>query len=107
MSMTDMTSLCAKIEAAKTSGLGITLDAAELNGFLSMASLLGTIAPARDAADPDEIITIAEICAKLKISRQTLYRWRRDGKFTPQPVNVQATRWLRSEFSQWLRERTV
>jgi predicted DNA-binding transcriptional regulator AlpA len=106
MSMTDMTSLCAKIEAAKASGLGITLDDAELNGLLSMATLLGTITPARDA-DPDEIITIAEICAKLKISRQTLYRWRRDGKFMPQPVNVQATRWLRSEFSQWLRERSA
>lgn len=113
--MTSITDLATKIEAAKLAGNGITLSDDELHGFLRFAALLGggsgdgspAVMLPPSPAENDEIITIEEICAKLKISRQTLYRWRRDGTFTLPPVNARGTKWLASEFSRWLRERSA
>ncbi len=35
------------------------------------------------AGDPDELLTLTEVAAELKVSREALYRWRRRGTGPP------------------------
>lgn len=118
--MTDITTLASEIEAAKANGTPITLKVDDLTGLLRLASVMGDAIPAmtsladsfrtitQSLPDPieqiaeDEVITIKTICAKLGISRQTLYRWRREGVFTPKPINQRGTKWMRRDFIQWM-----
>lgn len=105
--MNDITSLATKIEAAKIAGNGITLSADELTGFLSIAKLLGGGSTnGGTTSDGDEWLTTGEVCDMLSINKQTFYRWRKDGKFTPEPANAQRSRFLRSEVERWLQEQS-
>lgn len=121
--MTDITTLCNTLEAAKVTGGDITISAQDFTALMRLASMMGdpnaaitslasSFATLRDAipqlADPvgeDDIVTLTEVCERLKVSRQTLHRWRRDKKFNLVPVNAGGTKWLRRDFIQWIAER--
>jgi excisionase family DNA binding protein len=54
--------------------------------------------------DPDELLTLDEVAAELKVSREALYRWRRRGTGPPSirlPGGVVRIR--RSALTGWLR----
>jgi excisionase family DNA binding protein len=56
------------------------------------------------AGDPDELLTLTQVAAELKVSRQALYRWRRRGT-GPATVRLPggSVRIRRSALNQWLR----
>ena len=51
----------------------------------------------------DELLSVAEICAELKISRRTFYRWR-ELQIGPEAIKLPngEIRVLRSSFVAWL-----
>jgi len=54
----------------------------------------------------ETILKTKDICARLRISRTTLWRLRQSGKF-PQPTRVGGTNlqgWRESDFELWLDE---
>lgn len=53
-----------------------------------------------------DLMTLDEVCAMTKLSRQTIYRWRRAGRF-PQPLFLgdRSMRWHRGTVERWVRER--
>jgi excisionase family DNA binding protein len=56
------------------------------------------------AGDPDELLTLDEVAAELKVSREALYRWRRRGTGPPSVrLPGGAVRIRRSALSEWLR----
>ena len=65
---------------------------------------LGVARPApSQARGPDEKLTIAEVCAELKISRSTFYDWRAKGR-APRCFKLPNgdLRIRRSDFETWL-----
>jgi predicted DNA-binding transcriptional regulator AlpA len=54
-------------------------------------------------APTDELLSVAEICTELKISRRTFYRWR-ELRIGPDAIKLPngEIRVLRSAFSSWL-----
>ena len=56
------------------------------------------------AGDADELLTLDEMAAELKISREALYRWRRRGAGPPSIRLPGGTvRIRRSDLTRWLR----
>ena len=56
------------------------------------------------AGDPDELLTLDEVAAELKVSRDALYRWRRRGTGPPSiRLPGGAVRIRRSALTGWLR----
>jgi excisionase family DNA binding protein len=56
------------------------------------------------AGDPDELLTLDQVAAELKISREALYRWRRRGTGPPAIRLPGGTvRIRRSALAGWLR----
>ena len=56
------------------------------------------------AGDPEELLTLDQVAAELKISREALYRWRRRGTGPPAiRLPGGAVRIRRSALQQWLR----
>jgi len=56
------------------------------------------------AGDPDELLTLDEVAAELKVSREALYRWRRRGTGPPSiRLPGGAVRIRRSALAGWLR----
>jgi excisionase family DNA binding protein len=56
------------------------------------------------AGDPDELLTLDEVAAELKVSREALYRWRRRGTGPPSiRLPGGAVRIRRSALGEWLR----
>jgi excisionase family DNA binding protein len=56
------------------------------------------------AGDPDELLTLTQVAAELKVSREALYRWRRRGTGPPSVRLPGGTvRIRRSALSEWLR----
>ena len=54
--------------------------------------------------DPDELLTLAQVAAELKVSREALYRWRRRGSGPPAIRLPGGTvRIRRSALTGWLR----
>jgi len=54
--------------------------------------------------DPDELLTLDQVAAELKVSREALYRWRRRGSGPPAiRLPGGAVRIRRSALSGWLR----
>lgn len=53
--------------------------------------------------NPDEKLTIAEICAELKIARSTFNEWRAKGR-APRCITLpnRAVRIRRADFERWL-----
>lgn len=54
--------------------------------------------------DRDELLTVAEVIAELRVPRSTFYRWRQDGT-GPRSVKLPsgAVRIRRSALERWLR----
>jgi prophage regulatory protein len=52
------------------------------------------------------LIKCHEIQADFTLSRATIYRWMKEGKF-PKPINLGANmvRWKKSDIDNWLAER--
>jgi predicted DNA-binding transcriptional regulator AlpA len=101
--MTSITDLCRTIESAKATGGDITIKADDLAGLLRLASIMGDSLPAISSL----ATSFKEVTSKLKISRQTLYRWRREGRFTPKPINQRGTKWMRRDFIRWMQAQQV
>ena len=61
----------------------------------------------RTGADEREKLTIADICAELKVSRSTFYYWRQTKK-APHCIVLpnKEVRVTRDEFDRWLKART-
>lgn len=59
-------------------------------------------------AGAERLLTTAEVCAMLGISRVSLYRWVRGGIF-PAPVSVSERniRWRNSEVLRWIEQRPI
>lgn len=56
------------------------------------------------ADDPDELLTLDQVAAELKVSREALYRWRRRGTGPPSIRLPGGTvRIRRSALHAWLR----
>ncbi len=56
------------------------------------------------AGDPDELLTLDEVAAELKVSREALYRWRRRGAGPPSVrLPGGSVRIRRSALAGWLR----
>lgn len=56
------------------------------------------------AGGPDELLTLDEVAAELKVSREALYRWRRRGTGPPAiRLPGGAVRIRRSALLEWLR----
>jgi excisionase family DNA binding protein len=56
------------------------------------------------AGDPEELLTLTQVAAELKISREALYRWRRRGTGPPSiRLPGGAVRIRRSALHAWLR----
>jgi excisionase family DNA binding protein len=54
--------------------------------------------------DPDELLTLDQVAAELKVSREALYRWRRQGTGPPSiRLPGGAVRIRRSALNGWLR----
>jgi excisionase family DNA binding protein len=54
--------------------------------------------------DPEELLTLDQVAAELKISREALYRWRRRGTGPPSiRLPGGGVRIRRSALQQWLR----
>ena len=54
--------------------------------------------------DPDELLTLDQVAAELKVSREALYRWRRRGSGPPSiRLPGGAVRIRRSALTGWLR----
>lgn len=55
---------------------------------------------------PDPLLTIPEVCERLRISRATLYRWRSEGKPTPKSIKPGGglVLYLTSEVERFLQE---
>lgn len=52
----------------------------------------------------EKILTEKEVCELLKISRATLWRWQRDGKFPKRrSFGPKSPRWLYSEIDRWVK----
>ena len=46
-------------------------------------------------------LSMKKVCARYDVTRDTIYKWMRDGKF-PQPVKVNgATRWREEDLKRW------
>ena len=56
------------------------------------------------ASEPDELLTIAEVIAELRVPRSTFYRWRQRGT-APRVMKLPsgAVRIRRAALDQWLR----
>ena len=56
------------------------------------------------AGEPDELLTIAEVIAELRVPRSTFYRWRERG-IAPRAVKLPsgAVRIRRTALQEWLR----
>lgn len=56
------------------------------------------------ASEPDELLTIAEVIAELRVPRSTFYRWRQQG-IAPRVVKLPsgAVRIRRTALNEWLR----
>lgn len=53
---------------------------------------------------PDELLTIGEVIAELRVPRSTFYRWRKDGTGPPvMKLPSGAVRIRRTALDQWLR----
>lgn len=54
----------------------------------------------------DSLLTCADVCKAVKVSRQTLYKWRKTAYF-PQPVDVgsRVLRWRASDVQAWIASR--
>jgi excisionase family DNA binding protein len=56
------------------------------------------------AGEPDELLTLGQVAAELKVSREALYRWRRRGTGPPSVrLPGGSVRIRRSALNQWLR----
>lgn len=55
---------------------------------------------------PTRILRLPEVMARTGLSRTTIYRWRRAGRF-PQAVRLgtRCVGWIESELEAWIRER--
>jgi len=52
-----------------------------------------------------ETLTVKDVCAKLKCSRQTLHAWVKANQFPkPKTIGTRSLRWLASDVDQWLSE---
>ncbi len=53
-----------------------------------------------------KILREHDICERLKVSRSTLWRWRRKGNF-PRPIRLgeNTIGWLEDDFNNWVQER--
>jgi len=51
----------------------------------------------------DKLYSVAEVLAYTSISRQTLWRWIRDGRF-PEPIRLSPRRrvWKESALQEWM-----
>ena len=56
------------------------------------------------AGEPDELLTIAEVIAELRVPRSTFYRWRQQG-IAPRVMKLPsgAVRIRRTALTEWLR----
>lgn len=56
------------------------------------------------ASEPDELLTIEEVIAELRVPRSTFYRWRQKG-IAPRVVKLPsgAVRIRRTALNEWLR----
>jgi len=54
----------------------------------------------------EKLINFAEVCGELSVSRQTIWKWCRQGAF-PQPIHIGGRRlaWAREDVEAWLRSR--
>jgi predicted DNA-binding transcriptional regulator AlpA len=72
----------------------------------------GTVSPPRrdpkENRDPDEKLTLAEVCKELKIGRSTFYDWRAKGE-APECSKLPngELRILRGELDAWFRSRVA
>lgn len=57
--------------------------------------------------DMDALDALPEVMAQTALSRPTIYKWIREGRF-PAPVKCgSASRWLRSEVQKYIRDRAA
>ena len=58
-----------------------------------------------DLASADDVLTLKELCAYLKVSEKTVYNMRQEKRFpAPRRVYGNTVRWLLSDIKQWLEE---
>ncbi len=51
----------------------------------------------------DALLTLPEVMSKVKLSRATLYRWEKSGKFpSRRELAPDCVRWLESEITEWM-----
>ena len=52
---------------------------------------------------PEQLLTIKEVMAKIRLSRSTIDRLRREGAF-PEPIYIRlrCMRWLESDVDDWI-----
>jgi prophage regulatory protein len=62
--------------------------------------------PARPIPDNERIITLKEVCERIPLTRQSIWRMARDGRFPP-PIRLTASRvgWRLSLILAWIADR--
>jgi prophage regulatory protein len=71
---------------------------------LTPTPLTPTVPPAPPI---EQFLTLRDICSALKVSRVTVWQWRREGRF-PEPLvlGANSVRWSESAFRTFLDERS-
>jgi len=52
-----------------------------------------------------DLLTVADIQRVLRVSRTTLFRWRRQGLLPPEAFLPGRPKWHRADIAKWLEER--
>jgi prophage regulatory protein len=54
----------------------------------------------------DKLLRISDVSERLRISKSTIYKWVKDGRF-PEPIILGdgASRWVEGEINEWLENR--
>ena len=59
------------------------------------------------AQQPDDLLTVTEVCDVLKVSRSALYALRYRGEAPPAIKVGRQLRWRRTDLDRWIAERPV
>ncbi len=98
------------VQNKSISCLQLTDDNVEFFGYQLLEYLLGSIssgeAPTPKKSDLDKIIRVDDVIEMTSVSRGTLWRWERLGKFPKRvPLGANSVGWRLSEVNDWIKSR--
>lgn len=76
-----------------------------LNGVIFLLNAVSTFENEGIPNSQNELLSVADLEKEFRLSRQTIYRWRRSGDFPPHIAVGRRAMWSKGDIAKWLSHR--